>query len=590
MIRLSPRVVDCIEEVTLPLFFLTASLLIVGGGCSDATQSDGTSGPKCGPGEVWNDYWEACEPTGGTDAGVEDAGPEVSVDAAPEPDVEPDSGLGDLPPADSDGDGAIDRFDNCDDTPNRYQEDADDDDVGDACDNCPEVANTNQRDDDDDGVGNACESLTYKPARDRDGDGVPDVNDNCGDTKNADQADADADDVGDACDNCPQTANYDQTDSDDDGVGDSCAPVPTGQICETQTAEAKASGLKPNVYVLIDVSGSMTGSPLSQAKSALDTMAPTLANSTRLGFSAYPVAGQCNSWEYLEIGDHSESTFKGAYAALAANGTTPTGAALNQILTNNALTDPNDPKDSNREKAVVLITDGTPNSCEGIFPSAQQAASLLNKGIKTYVIGFQGGGSPRILNDIALKGGTDAPGFHRFYDAADSQQLTSALQSISNAIIPCSFELDTAPPDPDKVWVSVGGDQLSRGPQADYTYNGATNTLSLSSATCDSLKNATTGTQSSSTTSAPTVKVKMGCTTQCTPTGEEICDYVDNDCDGEVDEGCQSCSPEICDDIDNDCDGLVDEGCGKCRDVGDQCDQDWECCSQSCQNDTCAAP
>lgn len=43
---------------------------------------------------------------------------------------------------------------------------------------------------------------------------------------------------------------------------------------------------------------------------------------------------------------------------------------------------------------------------------------------------------------------------------------------------------------------------------------------------------------------------------------EDICgDNDDNDCDGEVDEG----SPEICDDIDNDCDGDVDEGsvCGR---------------------------
>jgi uncharacterized protein YegL len=589
MTGLNPRVVDYFVGLTLPLLALTTGWLLVASGCSDTTPSHGNTGPNCGPDEIWNDYWEVCEPTGGTDAGVEDTAPAPSPDTTPEPDVQRDTGLGDLPPADSDGDGAIDRFDNCNDVKNPRQEDADGDDVGDACDNCPQAANKLQKDDDDDGVGNACEALTYKPGRDSDDDGVPDVDDNCSDTKNVDQTDSDGDHVGDACDNCPQTANYGQTDSDNDGVGDSCAPTPTGQICETQTAEPEASGLKPNVYVLIDVSGSMTGSPLSQAKSALDTMAPTLANSTRLGFSAYPVAGRCNAWEYLEMDDHSVTSFKNAYSGLTANGTTPTGAALDQIAANNALTDPTDPQDASREKAVILITDGTPNSCEGLHPSAQQAADLLKKGIKTYVIGFQGGGSPRILNDIALKGGTDAPGFHRFYDAGDSQQLASALQSISNAIVPCSFELDPAPPDPNKIWVSVGSDPLVRGPQADYTYNDSTNTLTLSSSACDGLRNATS-TQSTSSSGAPQVTVQMGCQTQCTPTGEEVCDYVDNDCDGEVDEGCQACSPEICDDKDNDCDGLVDEGCGKCRDVGDRCDQDWECCSQSCQSGTCAAP
>ena len=221
---------------------------------------------------------------------------------------------------DTDGDGHLDRFDNCRQRANPDQKDTDGDHVGDVCDNCPNVANQNQQDSNGNGVGDACEGVNdpqsdpdgdgiptgedncpgqanpdqkdtdgdgvgdacdnckqvanhsqqdsngdgtgdacedvYDPSRDRDGDGVSDVDDNCPDTPNPDQKDPDNDRLGNPCDNCDEVANYAQADSNDDGTGDACTREPVGQICSTKSANFKQ--VKPNLYFVIDRSSSMT--------------------------------------------------------------------------------------------------------------------------------------------------------------------------------------------------------------------------------------------------------------------------------------------------------------------------------------------
>ncbi len=107
-------------------------------------------------------------------------------------------------------------------------EDKDGDEVLNDDDNCPLIANADQADQDGDGVGDQCDA-------DEDGDSIPDAVDNCLGVKNTGQSDLDGDGIGDACDedldgdgvenevdNCALVPNAEQEDLDGDGLGDVC--------------------------------------------------------------------------------------------------------------------------------------------------------------------------------------------------------------------------------------------------------------------------------------------------------------------------------------------------------------------------------
>ena len=147
---------------------------------------------------------------------------------------------------------------------------------------------------------------------------------------------------------------------------------------------------------------------------------------------------------------------------------------------------------------VLFATDGLPN-CKGgdpnmtSYPETVAAVTALHAaGIPTYVLGLDSFANQTVLNDAAVAGGKAQSGATKYYSATDPTSLAAALQAIAGGIVipSCTFALQSAPPDPTNVTVTLNGTVVSRSPShaSGWDYYPDAMTITFFGSTCQQIQ------------------------------------------------------------------------------------------------------
>ena len=245
---------------------------------------------------------------------------------------------------------------------------------------------------------------------------------------------------------------------------------PNGDLFDpgVDTEEEQCPGVKvaftqrdPYIMLLVDQSGSMDqgfgdGTRWSVMRDALldenDGIISQLHDDVRLGLALYTSeegysGGQCPMINDVEAEFGNYDQIRSLYDSSEPIEDTPTGESLlvvaeqlERIYVNNAT-----------PKAIVLATDGHPDTCEQPDPNEGQTKSInsakaaFEMGIRTYVISVGDEIGEDHLQDIANAGaGLDVggPNSGKFYRALNNGELYDAFSDIINGVRDCVFTLD----------------------------------------------------------------------------------------------------------------------------------------------------
>jgi hypothetical protein len=217
----------------------------------------------------------------------------------------------------------------------------------------------------------------------------------------------------------------------------------------------------PFIMVLVDQSGSMetnfgNGTRWSVMREALldesDGIIRALHEDVRLGLALYTSkngyeGGTCPMINEVEAEFGNYEAIRQLYDGAEPDDDTPTGESLlavaeqlEKVYVNNAT-----------PKAIVLATDGYPDTCEEPDPQNGQEKSInaaraaFDMGIRTHVISVGDEIGEEHLQDIANAGaGLEVGGAQtaKFYRALNNGELYGAFSDIINGVRDCVFNLD----------------------------------------------------------------------------------------------------------------------------------------------------
>ena len=301
----------------------------------------------------------------------------------------------------------------------------------------------------------------------------------------------------------------------------------------------------PNLYFLVDRSGSMAAFPANSkltkydlARRVLGDLLRVIGHRVRYGAAIFParsdICGPGHEVAPPQVGglppctgepDPVLADFLDAFRFYAPDGATPTSAALADLRPELEALE--------GKTYLVVITDGAPNcnvdaacdasectlniegatigrhsctdgvnccdpalfgedaagNCVDSDETEHQIALLAKHGIRTFIVGMPGAEPyAALLDRLAVAGGTARPGATAYYPVGDGDELEQALYSIGTGLaIKCSIDLDEEPPDPARVNVYFDGELVPADPDDGWSWNGTTR-IEVNGEACDTLK------------------------------------------------------------------------------------------------------